>query len=156
MAKWKIVEDDEGYDLSEHMEEEVSKADNVNKWCGRCRQYLPTESFARNSAKKDGLQERCRGCRSEHYKTTNYAEKAYEGRIKRQYNLSLDELKWFEEQQEGCCAICKDETHKLFIDHNHVTGEVRGLLCHFCNTGIGLFRDDTNRLESAIEYLKGN
>lgn len=123
------------------------------KWCGRCRQSLPRENFAKNSAKKDGLQERCKDCRAEHYKSTGYADKAYENRIKRQYNLSLDELKWFEEQQEGCCAICKDNTPKLFVDHDHMTGEVRGLLCHYCNTGIGLFMDNPDRLKSAIQYL---
>lgn len=127
----------------------------LTKWCGRCRQYLPKHSFSRNCAKKDGLQERCKNCRSEHYKITGYVDRAYESRIKRDYNLSLDELKWFEEEQQGRCAICGDKTGKLFIDHDHKTGEVRGLLCHFCNSGIGLFRDDPDRLNSAIKYLKG-
>lgn len=145
---------DVGYMPRWHTEEAV---DNVNspdiKWCGRCRQSLPRENFAKNSAKKDGLQERCKDCRAEHYKSTGYADKAYENRIKRQYNLSLEELKWFEKQQEGCCAICKDNTQKLFVDHDHMTGEVRGLLCHYCNTGIGLFMDNPDRLKSAIQYL---
>ena len=125
------------------------------KWCGRCKTYLPKECFAKNSAKKDGLQERCKQCRANHYKDTDYAKRAYENTIRNKYNISLDELKWFEEQQEGCCAICKEATEKLFIDHDHKTGEVRGLLCHYCNTGIGLFRDDPERLKSAIEYLQG-
>jgi len=138
----------------------VNNPDHYNekkpiKWCGKCKQNLPKKSFAKNSAKKDGLQERCKGCRSKHYKDTGYAERAYENRIKRDYNLSLSELKLLEEVQQGGCAICKDENTKLFVDHNHQTGEVRGLLCHFCNSGLGLFRDNTQNLKAAIKYLKG-
>ena len=52
--------------------------------------------------------------------------------------------------------ICKSPPgHKsLHIDHDHKTGKVRGLLCHGCNTAIGLMKDDVNILTKAIEYLK--
>lgn len=66
--------------------------------------------------------------------------------------------------QNGVCAICKkaesaiDSSTKmvkmLAVDHNHDTGEVRGLLCSKCNTGLGLFNDSTANLISAINYLK--
>jgi len=126
----------------------------VEKFCGRCKRSLPRSCFAKNSAKKDGLQERCKECRATHYKETGYQERAYENRIKNVYNLSLSELKELEKTQDGKCAICFDDTAKLFVDHNHRTGEVRGLLCHYCNTGIGLFKDDICKLESAISYLE--
>ncbi len=51
------------------------------------------------------------------------------------------------------CAIC-NSTDRLSIDHCHKTGEVRGLLCSKCNSGIGLFRDKIDLLEAAIHYLK--
>ncbi len=44
---------------------------------------------------------------------------------------------------------------KLMVDHDHTTGEVRGLLCHNCNRAIGLLREDPERLRRAIEYLEG-
>ncbi len=125
----------------------------ATKWCGRCKRTLPLESFANNSAKKDGLQDRCRDCRANHYKTSGYVERAYENRVKRVYNLSSEELKTLEEEQEGGCAICR-EPKKLFVDHDHETGNVRGLLCHHCNAGLGLFRDNPTYLQSAIQYLK--
>jgi hypothetical protein len=66
------------------------------------------------------------------------------------------------EKQNGLCAICgKEETHtfkgkikQLSIDHDHKTGEVRGLLCNKCNTGLGGFMDNVEFLLKAIQYLK--
>jgi len=66
-------------------------------------------------------------------------------------------------RQENLCAICGyQETRKnkngdvarLCIDHCHRTGNVRELLCHSCNTGIGKFMDDINLLKAAIAYLE--
>jgi hypothetical protein len=68
--------------------------------------------------------------------------------------------------QGGKCAICGDEIHgytslkdkskrtKACLDHDHETGEVRGLLCSRCNTGIGFLRDSPNIVALAFEYLK--
>jgi len=62
------------------------------------------------------------------------------------------------EEQKGCCVICgRHQTEfktRLAVDHNHKTGEVRGLLCRPCNAGIGLFNENLSRLENAINYLK--
>lgn len=61
-------------------------------------------------------------------------------------------------QQEGRCAICSTELlwdHKgTHIDHCHVEGVVRGLLCYMCNTGLGSFRDDADLLLKASQYLE--
>ena len=60
--------------------------------------------------------------------------------------------------QHECCAICG--THKnslkrqLCVDHDHLTGQARGLLCVACNGGIGKLKDSINMLDKAIKYLK--
>ena len=63
------------------------------------------------------------------------------------------------EEQQGCCKICNiseaDANGKrLHVDHNHVTGQVRGLLCTRCNTAIGKFKDDPKIIRNAIAYIE--
>lgn len=57
--------------------------------------------------------------------------------------------------QGGACALCGRPPGKtdLRVDHDHVTGTVRGLLCHKCNVGLGHFDEDQSILKIAIEYL---
>lgn len=71
------------------------------------------------------------------------------------YNLTLDEYNLLIQEQQNKCAICRKESSKtLHIDHNHITGKVRGLLCNNCNRALGYLKDDAQILKSAIEYLK--
>ena len=72
----------------------------------------------------------------------------------RSYDLTREEFELLRDAQANQCAICAvvfDETPH--IDHDHVTGAVRGLLCRACNLGLGIFADDTDRLAAAIAYL---
>lgn len=62
-------------------------------------------------------------------------------------------------EQGNACTICsKDLTEydskQIHIDHCHVSGMFRGILCHHCNTGLGLFRDNSLLLQQAIRYLE--
>jgi len=60
--------------------------------------------------------------------------------------------------QGGACACCGATANangkRLFVDHDHSTGAVRGILCHHCNSGIGHFKDSPALLRGAIAYLK--
>lgn len=70
--------------------------------------------------------------------------------------MSLVEYEKLAAKQEGCCAICGERTERkhLDVDHDHKTGQIRGLLCNSCNQGLGYFKDDQRRLCAAIDYLK--
>jgi len=86
-------------------------------------------------------------------------------RMKRElgsYGITVDEFLRLQEKQEGRCAICgktPDEAHghrsrRLYIDHCHDTGEVRGLLCSRCNVGIGYFYHSRELITRACDYLE--
>src|SRR5262249_47597434 len=77
------------------------------------------------------------------------------------YGIDLEQFTKLLNQQAGRCLICRYEHQKtsgrskdgLVVDHDHVSNKVRGLLCHTCNVGLGMFRDDANLLEAAKRYL---
>lgn len=81
----------------------------------------------------------------------------------KQYGITYNEVLKLLEKQNGVCVICKEVGFKMHpnswsglnVDHDHETGEVRGLLCHNCNRALGLFKDDKLRLLNAISYLEG-
>jgi hypothetical protein len=84
--------------------------------------------------------------------------------LKTKFGITLEQYQEMFDAQGGVCAICgKPETSKsntgddklLAVDHDHKTGEIRGLLCNKCNAGIGHFDDSDNLLEKAIKYLLG-
>ena len=80
-----------------------------------------------------------------------------EYRIKREYGLDSEQHAAMVISQGGLCMICKDaplEGKPLHIDHDHITGKVRSLLCMKCNNGLGLFQDSPEILFVAYEYLK--
>lgn len=88
-------------------------------------------------------------------------EKAKLYNIKYTYGVSAAEYKLLEERTGGVCPICLRDPVETFnrnkwmvIDHNHATGQMRGLLCHSCNIALGSFQDDQERLRRAIEYLQ--
>jgi hypothetical protein len=73
---------------------------------------------------------------------------------RKRYGIDEEQYKNMVLSQNNICAICNNTSNKtLHVDHDHVTGKVRGLLCYSCNTGIGLLKEDINTLTRAIEYL---
>jgi hypothetical protein len=72
----------------------------------------------------------------------------------RRYGIGADEVERLVEQQGGMCPICR-KASPTAVDHDHVTGAVRGILCADCNAGMGQLRDDPWVLRRAVEYLAG-
>ncbi|MFI1660477.1 endonuclease VII domain-containing protein [Streptomyces sp. NPDC020472] len=88
-----------------------------------------------------------------------FAEKERSRWLRVNYGMALEDFEALLAVQDFACAICAvlfdPDVRELTpcVDHSHSTGQVRGLLCHACNLGIGHFKDDLARLRSAIEYL---
>ena len=70
------------------------------------------------------------------------------------YGLTLAQLHQMVEDQQGLCSICRKAMDPPHVDHDHATGQIRGLLCKTCNTGLGMFRDDPRLLAYALVYLE--
>lgn len=88
-----------------------------------------------------------------HYRQ-EHKRKGKARRLMRQYGLTLEQFRALESQQEGKCGICKQKDKRMVIDHDHVTKEVRGLLCDRCNRLLGVARDESSRLWQAAQYLE--
>lgn len=78
--------------------------------------------------------------------------------LQQKYGITLGDYNRMLESQGGGCAICGESPKKgkklLAVDHNHKTGEVRGLLCGRCNAMIGFSGDAPDLLKAAIRYLE--
>ena len=85
----------------------------------------------------------------------------------KQYGLTIEQYEEMEKYQNYSCKICGDheslngkdrngDTKRLSVDHNHKTGQIRGLLCDRCNPALGGFRDNIEALKNAIKYLEGS
>lgn len=76
--------------------------------------------------------------------------------LKHRYGINRDVLDFLIEEQDGKCKICHkefDSSSKPHVDHNHTTGDVRGILCRNCNLALGYFKDDILLLWRAMNYL---
>lgn len=133
------------------------------KVCSCCGLDLPCLKFQRDPSKKHGVTTFCRGCKLGHEPDVRRAQR---GRGRHHTGLiNWGEYEGMVEAQDGLCAICgrpettrscaSGEPRRLSVDHDHVTGQVRGLLCHGCNVAIGHFGDDVEVLLSAVRYLEG-
>ena len=136
------------------------------KKCDKCLKELDIILFDKHGSTKDGLRPNCKPCQNEYKKTWrkqtlsgkkdahSNRRKFWPGSTTEQAKANYDKLY---SQQNGCCAICSKHQSELkqalAVDHNHETGEVRGLLCRPCKTGIGLLRESKQILNNAINYL---
>lgn len=152
------------------------------KTCTKCRQTKPLVDFHKQKAAKDGHAYYCKDCYriiDRQYRRQNRGRldrqkqkwrREHEAQALainrrcnlRRYGLTLARYKRMLAEQGGVCAACgQAETRiiqgtlaNLSVDHDHKTGVVRGLLCQACNLLLGLARDDSERLLTAVAYLK--
>lgn len=131
------------------------------KKCNMCYKSLPKCNFSLHSRAKDGLQNNCKQCMSIYRKKwASDPDNRRRRKLRSLYNLTLDDYSDMLDKQENKCKICgttstRNKAYKFLpVDHCHKTGKVRGLLCDYCNVGLGRFEDDIDRLKKAIVYLE--
>lgn len=114
-----------------------------SKFCRTCRTIKPLTEWSRNAHASDGVQTRCTTC------TSADARRKY---FEKSYGMSEAQVTAMREAQGGVCAICRTAP-AVHVDHDHVTGKVRGMLCFSCNAALGHFKDDPVVLRRAADYL---
>lgn len=121
--------------------------------CSDCKTHKPLEDFHNDKNKPLGKSYRCKPCGSSHRDRNSRKAK---------YGLTDEVFKSLYKEQDSACAICKRtdtgiaRTKMLSVDHSHETGKVRGLLCNWCNQGLGHFKDSPELLIKAAEYLRSS
>ena len=142
-------------------------ADSVtveSKFCTGCEQDLPVEEFSRNRSRPDGLQNYCKSCASrasQRSKRNSKKKTAHESRLRRLtlYGLTPEDYERMVFDQNNQCPICRRDMAQPQIDYDPTTGELRGLLCSDCRSGLTLFQNDLEliyRLSSYLEAYKSD
>lgn len=134
------------------------------KKCKKCGVEKELSEFTAHKTTKDKVNSQCRECdnarkRQEWKNKTEEEKKRFSRKcVLSVYGLSEEDYLKLLTDQNHKCAICgKDETvvpkKRLFVDHCHESGKVRGLLCHHCNAALGHMYDSTKNLLKAVDYL---
>ncbi len=152
-----------------HCCKKCRKANKENprvKWCNKCGEWKVFSEFTVCRSKWDNLCTFCRDCNKQSCHVAHKAnpERMFDRHFKTTYGISVEQVRQMAVEQSDLCGICgkpehrklKGQTKRLAVDHNHQTGEVRGLLCSDCNRALGMFKDDTDILLKAVEYLRAN
>lgn len=140
----------------------------------RCKAYYDKHKaiiLAKQKAKKDADPDKYKAAqrayywknkdamrlRNKEYYKKNKAKQLSDNCL-RKYGITIEQRDEILKKQGGICPICGTDnpgTRDWHIDHCHKTGRVRGVLCNTCNTGLGMFADAPEKLQSAVLYLVG-
>jgi hypothetical protein len=161
----------------------VTDRERRTKRCPRCGEVRSFEAFGFSPHRRGGgIRSICRTCHNR-LQRERYAAAGEEGRKlareahrkwvaknrsrrreyerrrgwRRHFGLSIEQFEQLVRKQGGGCAICAGKPPSgsvLCVDHDHATGEIRGLLCGPCNIGLARFKDDPVLLKRAVSYLR--
>jgi len=132
------------------------------KTCTKCGATKDIVEFYKRGGKQspNTRHNHCKECTKKRVSETPSIIKR-EQALKRMYGITQQDYDVMLTEQNNQCAICKTtepggrhNSNYFVVDHCHNTGKVRKLLCHHCNTALGLVGDNTHILQSMIEYLK--
>lgn len=135
------------------------------KRCTSCKEEKPLTEYTKDRSRTDGLNAMCVVChraKGQTWRDANPEEskrrvrEAQRARRMRELGITQADYDDIMEKQEGVCATdgtAPEAPARLAVDHDHATGEVRGLLCIPCNLAIGNLRDDPVLVLRAADYL---
>lgn len=133
------------------------------KVCSKCQEAKPLAAFSAYAQSRDGRYPSCKACQAKarklHYQQNTLVHLQHQRQIN--YGMTLEQYQALYQQQGGLCASCghpetrtyKGKVRNLAVDHCHSSGSARGLLCHDCNTALGLLREDPARITALLRYV---
>ncbi len=140
--------------------------DNVKKWKEANPEWTKSYNKVYYAANADYHQARYEADKVNRNKKSIEWQRANPAKVKNhkmrtKYGIDVAGYEAMVAAQGGLCMICKrppaamkDAPGKLCVDHNHSTGAVRGLLCDWCNKGIGYFKESPEIIARAIAYVE--
>ena len=131
------------------------------KYCKSCDTTKPIDDFYLRNKTSMVRHSTCKECDKKRVKE-NHDPVAYRNaELQRRYGITQQDYEVMIVEQNNQCAICnatepggRHNSGYFVVDHCHTTGKVRKLLCNNCNTALGLVGDNTQTLQSMIEYLQ--
>lgn len=134
------------------------------KICKKCQKLKPLLDYYKDVSSADNLTRYCKECCKEKFKTRYHTIYKKKPRIRWDHKHILDQnnnpitIELYEQlliDQDNKCAICSRDFTQVqsAVDHNHTTNKIRMILCRQCNCAIGLFKENTQILKNAIDYL---
>lgn len=138
------------------------EAETGMRKCITCKELKPLDDFAEYSYGRNGRCPSCKPCRKALGKATYESRKQRDPEglrrksrnvhLRAQYGMTVNQFDAMTAQQRGRCAACGKQT-KLVLDHDHETGDIRGLICNPCNLALGFAEDSIKRLRELTVYL---
>ena len=139
----------------------------MERTCNKCHQVKDLETdFYKTGRKTDKNKNNrhytCKDCTKARVAAAYKADPSLQRRrdLRRNYDISLEEYDQMVELQGGKCALCPATTpggrhaqSNWCVDHDHVTGKVRELLCNDCNLVLGIIKDSPEHLGRMITYI---
>ena len=150
------------------------------KQCTKCLKNKDLDQFTKDGSNKDGLRSKCRSCRSIESKEwqklnpqrtsitcakwyKNNPDKVKDRTLRRKYGITIEIFNELLLSQNNVCAICEQpetaldpktkQPRLLAVDHCHMTGKVRGLLCTGCNAALGFLKENQDRALRLAQYI---
>lgn len=140
------------------------------KQCRDCREIKPLADFPIQKGGRLGRHPLCKPCRAAQERARyqrdgdrirgrarsdpKRKERSRWRQLERKYGLTREQFEAISAAQDHRCSICGGRRKHLRVDHDHSTGQIRGLLCDRCNLALGHFNDDPLRLRAAARYLR--
>jgi hypothetical protein len=142
----------------------ITDHQNTTWTCNKCGESKPISAFRVTEKRRWRSCTACLNAQMRAWNASPRGQRWGEAKKLSRYGLTIEQYEAILAAQGGVCAICRkpepaidprtNSPRKLAVDHCHVSGTPRGLLCVLCNQGIGQFREDPLLLGAAIDYLQ--